>query len=99
MKCLRPNRAAGVLRRDVSYVLVGGLGGIGREIALWMAERGAQHIILVNRSGLTNESSRYIVEELKGQGVHVYVRAIDIADSGQMAKVTTELAAAAPPII
>ncbi|KAF2092354.1 ketoacyl-synt-domain-containing protein [Rhizodiscina lignyota] len=33
-----------------AYLLVGGLGGIGRSVAIWMAEHGAKHIIFVSRS-------------------------------------------------
>lgn len=29
------------LRKDCSYLLVGGLGGLGQAIAVWMAEAGA----------------------------------------------------------
>lgn len=29
------------LRPDASYILVGGLGGLGRAVAVWMAEAGA----------------------------------------------------------
>jgi len=30
------------LRKNASYLLVGGLGGLGQAIAVWMAEAGAQ---------------------------------------------------------
>ncbi len=33
------------LRSDVSYLLIGGLGGLGRSISTWMAERGARNLV------------------------------------------------------
>ena len=33
------------------YILVGGLGGLGLEVAYWMAVRGARKLVLVSRSG------------------------------------------------
>lgn len=38
-----------------SYILVGGLGGLGLEVAYWMAARGAKKIVLVSRSGIKND--------------------------------------------
>lgn len=37
-------------RADRAYLLVGGLGGLGRSAAMWLAERGAGHIIFFSRS-------------------------------------------------
>jgi len=33
------------------YILVGGLGGLGLEVAYWMVTRGAKKLVLVSRSG------------------------------------------------
>ena len=33
-----------------AYLLVGGLGGLGRAVSLWMAERGARHLTYLSRS-------------------------------------------------
>jgi len=79
-------------------MLVGGLGGIGRATALWMAERGAQNLIFVNRSGLSRESSKETVRVLEERGVRVIVYACDISDSRQMQTMVSELAQQAPPI-
>lgn len=35
-----------------SYIITGGLGGFGLELAQWLVERGAQKIILTSRSGI-----------------------------------------------
>jgi len=39
-----------VFNPDGSYLLTGGLGGIGLELTQWMATKGARHIILVGRN-------------------------------------------------
>lgn len=36
---------------NATYLLVGGLGGLGRAISLWMAQRGARHLPYLTRSG------------------------------------------------
>lgn len=38
--------------KDKSYVLVGGLGGFGLELANWMVTRGARKLVLTSRSGI-----------------------------------------------
>lgn len=37
----RHQKQAFTLRPDAAYVLVGGLGGLGQSVAIWMAEAGA----------------------------------------------------------
>ncbi|KAI0478559.1 putative polyketide synthase [Xylariaceae sp. FL0804] len=38
------------LRPDASYLVVGGVGGIGRSVAQWLADHGARNLILLSRS-------------------------------------------------
>ncbi|KAH9895432.1 putative polyketide synthase [Xylariomycetidae sp. FL2044] len=38
------------LRSDASYLIVGGVGGIGRSVAQWLADHGAKNLILLSRS-------------------------------------------------
>lgn len=38
------------LREDGSYLFVGGLGGLGRSITTWLAEKGARHFVFLSRS-------------------------------------------------
>ncbi|RNA09364.1 fatty acid synthase [Brachionus plicatilis] len=37
---------------DHSYIITGGLGGFGLELAEWLVERGARNLILTSRSGI-----------------------------------------------
>lgn len=42
-----------------SYVIAGGLGGFGLELAQWLVTRGAQKLVLTSRSGIrTGEKAR-----------------------------------------
>ncbi len=43
-------RAPLALASDGSYLIAGGLGGLGREIATWMLAAGAGHVLLLSRS-------------------------------------------------
>lgn len=79
-------------------MLVGGLGGIGRATALWMAEHGARNLIFVNRSGLSNAASQATVEALKKKGVNTLVHACNVSDQDQVQNMLFELMRTAPPI-
>ena len=46
-----PPIARGRLRRDGTYLVTGGLGGIGLALAEWLAERGAGTVVLNGRRG------------------------------------------------
>ncbi|GAB1201010.1 hypothetical protein APSETT444_010394 [Aspergillus pseudonomiae] len=51
-----------------SYLLVGGLGGLGRAVATWMVEKGARHLVFLSRTaGNTIDGSSFI-KTLECQG-------------------------------
>ncbi|KAJ5605451.1 hypothetical protein N7510_008232, partial [Penicillium lagena] len=83
---------------EASYLLVGGLGGIGRVAALWMAERGARSLVFVSRSGLSNESSHQTVRELEQKGVRVTVQICDVASEEDTKQMMLEISQRVPPI-
>ncbi|PYH97606.1 polyketide synthase [Aspergillus ellipticus CBS 707.79] len=87
-----------LLRPNVSYMLVGGLGGVGRATALWMADHGARTLIFVSRRGFSHPQSRATVRELEENGVNVVVHPVDISDYVQVEKMAFELLHTAPPI-
>ena len=44
-------------RPDRSYLLIGGLGGLGLALATWLAQRGAKHLILSSKRCFTKHIS------------------------------------------
>uniref|UniRef100_A0A8D2NBI8 Fatty acid synthase n=1 Tax=Zonotrichia albicollis TaxID=44394 RepID=A0A8D2NBI8_ZONAL len=61
-----------------SYIITGGLGGFGLELAQWLVERGAQKIILTSRSGIRTGYQAKRVQEWKALGIKVLVSTSDI---------------------
>ncbi|KAL6231526.1 hypothetical protein BDW75DRAFT_247843 [Aspergillus navahoensis] len=59
------------LRNDRSYLLVGGLGGLGRAVATWMVQHGARHLIFLSRSAGDVSNTAAFQEELEAQGCQV----------------------------
>lgn len=77
-------------------MLVGGLGGIGRAMALWMADHGARHLIFASRSGMAHAAAQDTVQALQGRGVHVLVQACNVSDHCHVERMVSELQV--PPI-
>lgn len=44
---------------EYSYVIPGGLGGFGLELADWLILRGCRNLVLSSRSGITNQYQAY----------------------------------------
>ncbi|KAF5254823.1 hypothetical protein FANTH_443 [Fusarium anthophilum] len=69
---LEAKPAAQSLKLDplASYFLVGGLGGLGRALAVWLVERGAKHLVFLSRSGMAGDR---FSGELEAMGCTVIV--------------------------
>lgn len=63
-----------------TYLLVGGLGGIGRTLSEWMFRRGARKLAFLSRSGAKRSDAKETVEWLKARNVGVEVFAGDVAN-------------------
>ncbi|GLA38616.1 putative PKS/NRPS-like protein biosynthetic cluster [Aspergillus niger] len=67
-----------------SYLLVGGLGGVGRSVALWMVQRGARHLVILSRSAGQSDSDRDFILDLEEQGCHVICVAGSVATAADV---------------
>lgn len=54
-----------------SYLLVGGLGGLGRSISIWMVEHGARNLVFLSRSAGSRAEDQEFVQELESMGCEV----------------------------
>lgn len=62
---------------EKSYVLVGGLGGFGLELANWLITRGARNVVLTSRSGIKTGYQSLSVRRWREKGVKVLVSTSD----------------------
>ncbi|MFH8658522.1 SDR family NAD(P)-dependent oxidoreductase [Streptomyces afghaniensis] len=71
-----------VVRPDASYLVTGGLGGLGLLVARWLAERGAAAVVLTSRSA-PSELTRAALDALTADfGTRVEVVCGDLAEPG-----------------
>jgi acyl transferase domain-containing protein/SAM-dependent methyltransferase/aryl carrier-like protein len=73
------------IQANASYLISGGLGGLGLLTAQWLAEQGAKHLILVGRSQPKPEAQT-VLQQLTAMGVAVKTVQADIAIAEQAAQ-------------
>ncbi|PYI34570.1 ketoacyl-synt-domain-containing protein [Aspergillus indologenus CBS 114.80] len=76
---MTPVKVPMTLSEDKSYLLVGGLGGIGRAVANWLVENGARHLIFLSRSAGQRPDHHQFTCELERQGCEVELVSGDVA--------------------
>jgi acyl transferase domain-containing protein/NADPH:quinone reductase-like Zn-dependent oxidoreductase/acyl carrier protein len=86
------------IRRDGTYLIIGGCGGFGLETARWLADRGAGALVLVGRRGLVTPEAMEAVSALERRGVQVMAAAVDVTDSARLAELLRSIAATLPPL-
>ncbi|KAL9043945.1 MAG: hypothetical protein Q9214_002884 [Letrouitia sp. 1 TL-2023] len=89
---------ASKLRADASYLLVGGLGGLGRATALWMMRQGAKNFVFASRSGMAKQEAKDTVDILNKQGANVAVIDCDVSKQEQVEALVAKSKSTMPPI-
>jgi 1-acyl-sn-glycerol-3-phosphate acyltransferase len=87
----RPN-----LRDDGTYIVTGGLGGFGVEVARWLAELGAGHLALLGRT--LRPEAEATIEAIRATGVEVTVATADVSDEASLRGALHSIRASMPPI-
>ncbi|OAQ61797.1 polyketide synthase [Pochonia chlamydosporia 170] len=67
------------LRPDVTYLLVGCLGGLGRSLTLWMISKGARTFMFLSRSGADSKQAAALMQNLLDAGASVTVVRGDVS--------------------
>jgi NADPH:quinone reductase-like Zn-dependent oxidoreductase len=83
---------------EASYVLAGGLGGLGRSLARWMAARGAKSLVFLSRSGRVSPPVAEMLEDVKGAGCNAHILICDVANADHVKSAIENCAATLPPI-
>ncbi|MBX7432664.1 SDR family NAD(P)-dependent oxidoreductase [Mycobacterium sp. Y57] len=84
------------LRRDASYLVTGGLGALGLEIASHLATHGAGHLILIGRREPT-EAARQRIDTLQERhGCQIRVLSADVSDADDVSRVLATVGAELP---
>ncbi|MET0400761.1 MAG: SDR family NAD(P)-dependent oxidoreductase, partial [Cystobacter sp.] len=76
-------------RADASYVLTGGLGGLGLSLARWLFEQGARRLVLAGR-GAPGDAAKLLASELERRGATVVFATADVARPADVERLLRE---------
>jgi phthiocerol/phenolphthiocerol synthesis type-I polyketide synthase C len=74
-----------------TYLVTGGLRGLGLATAKWLADKGARRLVLISRNGVVGDDAARILAELRSGGVDVETRACDVCDAAQVQSLIDEI--------
>ncbi|KAF7532113.1 hypothetical protein G7054_g8247 [Neopestalotiopsis clavispora] len=84
---------------NATYLIAGGLGGIGRTVAEWFIHKGAKNIVLVSRHASSHSAAESIVQEAEAAKCRLLICDCDISDEGRLLELLKQVAdAGLPPI-
>ena len=86
------------LQPDATYVISGGLGGIGRSLAAWMVAKGARSLAFLSRSGKITDPVQKMITNLESDNCSVRIYTCDVSDKARVAQVMEECRVTLPPI-
>lgn len=87
-----------LFRADASYLITGGLGGVGLAVASWMVNAGARHLVLMSRSGVPADADAAAFEALLASPAQILVIRGDAGRREDVGRVIAKMRATLPPI-
>ncbi|MEZ4867748.1 MAG: type I polyketide synthase [Caldilineaceae bacterium] len=78
------------VQADVSYLITGGLGALGIQIAQQLVDQGARHLVLTSRHGVTSDDAACALRALEAAGATILVVKADIAQRADVIRLLQE---------
>jgi acyl transferase domain-containing protein len=86
------------LRNDATYLIVGGLGGLGRQVAGRLVARGARHLCFVSRRTAPSGDDLKALARSFDENVIVKAYQADVCDPSHLRKVLHRMKIECPPL-
>lgn len=80
-----------VLDSSAAYLVTGGLSGFGLRAAGWLVDRGARHLVLLNRSGSLSDEAQANIETWRSRDVRVDTPVCDVTEAKSLARVMDDI--------
>ncbi|KAJ5652583.1 polyketide synthase, partial [Penicillium longicatenatum] len=83
---------------DATYVVSGGLGGLGRRVARWLVSCGACNLVLIGRSGAKSPEALELISKLEQRKIRVRALPCDIVDQDAVQQLVDDIDRTMPPV-
>lgn len=90
LKRIKPDYSKIELDSEGTYMITGGLSGLGLMTAKWLSEKGAKNLALLSRRDNTSEADR-ILNEIRSSGTDVKIFKCDITLKEDLQRIMTEI--------
>ena len=87
----------GAVRSDATYLITGGLGGLGLMVARWLVEKGARHLALMGRHAPSDEAGKTL-DSLRAMQAQIEVIQGDVSVEADVQDVLSRIEEAMPPL-
>jgi len=85
------------LKENCTYLITGGLGGLGLLVAEWLVKMGACHLLLLGRNAPTADAVSKI-QELETTGARIAIAQIDVSQTAALSNILTQIENSAYPL-
>ena len=92
-----PSGPAFAPRANGTYLITGGLSGVGWDVARWLVARGAKHLLLLARRE-ADAAQRAQIATWAEAGVAVTTAAVDVSDRAALERVLADLRSDSPTV-
>ncbi|MCC5667832.1 SDR family NAD(P)-dependent oxidoreductase [Nostoc sp. CHAB 5784] len=86
-----------LFKSDRTYLITGGLGGLGLLVAQWLVDMGARHLVLLGRNAPTS-AAKSRIQQLEAAGATVTVAQVDVSQQQDLATVLTQIQESTIPL-
>jgi phthiocerol/phenolphthiocerol synthesis type-I polyketide synthase C len=81
-----------------TYLVTGGCSGFGLQVALWLAHSGVERLVLLSRSGVTDDAEHPMLDAARAAGAIVDCIAGDVTDATLLLAIVEDINAGGPPL-
>src|SRR3546814_12864417 len=96
-KVVRANPGPFRVGADRSYLVTGGLGGLGLAVADWAVARGARHLVLASRREPNTDTSARL-DRLRDAGAAIRTVAADVSRATEVEALLAGIVTSMPPL-
>ncbi|KAH7625616.1 putative polyketide synthase [Sordaria sp. MPI-SDFR-AT-0083] len=84
--------------KRATYLIVGGVDGIGGAIASWMVSKGARSVVLISRNAEKHPQAEGLIEDAALRGCRLQVLNCDVSSEESLVRLLHQVSATSPPV-